>query len=254
VMDYNYNMLAGLEKDAILITNGDNDTFPGWILMRLLNFRSDVIIANRSLLNTEWYPGLLVNEGAPKFITQSGLESLRSEINAQKTPIPPQGLYGDTLIVKLIEAAQREERPVYFAATLYSSEMVERYRSKGRDLGLVTLVTPPKQSCRIQLRKLLDVWLNEFRTAGMNSWKLRYAEPSCAGRMLMMNYAAGIYTMMDSIRKYTPEYRVNLFRWYLQHIEPLIPEKMKDKMNEMWNRQNDVEEIKNWCRSQGYTE
>ena len=54
VMDFSYNMLQILEPNAILITNGDNDTYPAWILTRILNIRPDVTIVNRSLLNTEW--------------------------------------------------------------------------------------------------------------------------------------------------------------------------------------------------------
>ena len=56
VMDYNYNVLISLEENAILITNGDNDTYPAWILTRILDVRPDVNIINRSLLNTDWYP------------------------------------------------------------------------------------------------------------------------------------------------------------------------------------------------------
>jgi hypothetical protein len=35
-------MLVGLEKDAILFTNGDNDTFPLWYIQTVEHFRPDV--------------------------------------------------------------------------------------------------------------------------------------------------------------------------------------------------------------------
>lgn len=79
VLSYNRWMLRHVPDNAILLTNGDMDTYPAVALQEVENYRTDVAIVNYSLLNTTWYARFVRDKyGIQLPVTDSELDALRA--------------------------------------------------------------------------------------------------------------------------------------------------------------------------------
>ncbi|TAE86868.1 MAG: hypothetical protein EAY81_04980 [Bacteroidetes bacterium] len=106
---YNHNVLMGLKENAIIVTCGDNDTYPLWML-QAKGIRRDVTVINASLIRVDSYRNKLFKE--------LGIQAWESDEQlAKKNPnsVDINTRYEKTLITHL--AKNTKSLPVYLVLT-----------------------------------------------------------------------------------------------------------------------------------------
>jgi hypothetical protein len=95
--DYAIDMLQSVEPYGILITAGDNDTFPLWYAQEVMGVRRDVTLANLSLMGTDWHVRQLQRRQTPLFdvahaapLWRQGHDSASHPLGAPVDPAWPQ--------------------------------------------------------------------------------------------------------------------------------------------------------------------
>ncbi len=188
--DYSVNMLKPLDKNSLIFTNGDNDTFPLWYIQEVENYRKDVRVINLSLLNTPWYIKQLRDNEPRVPIRWSDDQIDRLQ------PIPTQ----DRLILVRDQAMQhilREnkwKRTVYFAVTI-PQDYYAPYRDYLEMEGLVFRFVPRKGQNMISAEKIEDNVYNQYSYRSILDSNLKRDKSiylSSHTRHLIQNYAAAL--------------------------------------------------------------
>jgi len=105
LVDYNYNVLMSTDENAILFTNGDNDTYPPWMLQKALNIRKDVTVLN-----------IPISTRTKKSYLERKLKDKKISIDFDELP----DLMDETFLPELCKslAAKYPDIPIYFALTV----------------------------------------------------------------------------------------------------------------------------------------
>lgn len=112
---YNYNVLMSLEPDAILVTNGDNDTYPIWVLQQVQNIRRDVTVINISLLIVENYFKNTLKAKYPEMEYTEIQQAVKIIADDKDTHF--QSAFIQETVNQLSKKYQ--ETPLFFAVTVY---------------------------------------------------------------------------------------------------------------------------------------
>lgn len=119
--EYAHNLLASVQPDAILFTQGDNDTYPLLSLQEYDGVRKDVSVVNINLLNVPKIVILMRDSlKVPISYTDSTLKTIESRYDTIQHKVI---LMRDFVIANIIENGRQQNIPVYFSTTVARENM-----------------------------------------------------------------------------------------------------------------------------------
>ena len=223
ILEYNRNIMASCEKNAILFTNGDNDTYPMWYLQFMENYRRDITVVNVSLFNVSWYIKQLKNNypfgenNLFMMLTDADIDSLRPihwkekemEIPVKNDPLNKSGKIEwlmkptiddkgirvqDTMMVQVL-TSNNWNRPVYFSTTVYDPNKIGLDDYLALE-GLVYKLNTHKG--KIDTEKLYSNLTSVYTYDGVNDKHIEYIDNIAS---LYQNYRDAFITLASEYDK-----------------------------------------------------
>ena len=184
--DFGANYLNSMQQDGhpIILTNGDNDTFPLWYNHEVESVRTDTRVVNMEYLQTDWYIDQMKRQAydsppLPISLSHEDYKEGHMEyvpIDTDSIAIGPatislkgkQGLYKNELMVLDMLLQANWERPVYMSISM-GSDILPFLRDHLVLEGLAYRISPTATNQRIDVERLYDNIMHRFRYGGLST-------------------------------------------------------------------------------------
>ena len=184
--DFGANYLNSMQREGhpIILTNGDNDTFPLWYNHEVEGVRTDTRVVNMEYLQTDWYIDQMKRQAydsppLPISLSHEDYKEGRMEyvpIDTDSIAIGPatislkgkQGLFKNELMVLDMLLQANWERPVYMSISM-GSDILPFLRDHLVLEGLAYRISPTATTQRIDVERLYDNIMHRFRYGGLST-------------------------------------------------------------------------------------
>ena len=184
--DFGANYLNSMQREGhpIILTNGDNDTFPLWYNHEVEGVRTDTRVVNMEYLQTDWYIDQMKRQAydsppLPISLSHEDYKESRMEyvpIDTDSIAIGPatislkgkKGLFKNELMVLDMLLQANWERPVYMSISI-GSDILPFLRDHLVLEGLAYRIFPTATTQRIDVERLYDNIMHRFRYGGLST-------------------------------------------------------------------------------------
>ena len=184
--DFGANYLNSMQREGhpIILTNGDNDTFPLWYNHEVEGVRTDTRVVNMEYLQTDWYIDQMKRQAydsppLPISLNHEDYKEGRMEyvpIDTDNIAIGPatislkgkKGLFKNELMVLDMLLQTNWERPVYMSISM-GSDILPFLRDHLVLEGLAYRISPTATTQRIDVERLYDNIMHRFRYGGLST-------------------------------------------------------------------------------------
>ncbi|OYD16343.1 hypothetical protein CH330_03180 [candidate division WOR-3 bacterium JGI_Cruoil_03_51_56] len=233
--DFAHNMLISLAPQAIIFTNGDNDTYPLFVLQEYDGFRQDVSVVNISLLNIPTVAGLFRDSlKVPISYSDSELKAMKPEFDSTRGKLV---LPSDHLVANIIQNARKKKQPVYFATTVAQNRL-SSYKDNLILAGLAWEVTNTKTRDSVNIDKVIQNMTEKYRldTTGLKqTWPANISPLTRNVSGLAVNYL-GLYDLMANYYKgqNKKDKAIDCYRKMVQITVPLGRNDLTETILDRW--------------------
>ncbi|MCD4689885.1 hypothetical protein K8S17_00320, partial [bacterium] len=212
---YALNMINYLDENAILITNGDNDTFPLWYLQQVEGVRPDVDIVNLSLSQINWHLKQIKQAGVPLSFSFEQIDQMHPYWTRDPETNELKLVTLRDISIHDIIRTNNYERPVYFAVTV--DDFMGYYDNLKLE-GMVFRLTQETGRHMVDIERTYENIFENYNYESIvdvnDNWRVMgevYKPP--ATTRLITNYAAG-FSRLGFVAMQDPEQTDEAIRLY----------------------------------------